>query len=304
LGLSNEHVLLPLLPHEPLPEDEIEQWVSEMMPEQFLCMNHPFHSNYSPACVLEWIQSRPFLDCQTMVDMGGPGGIRYAIFLLLRMFIQATDLPVVGNSKFKVGFVNTVTITAYSKIAIQIITSHLTDSATILKTTRDARRLSANQELAFEQLPQPKLAQLERPISPLHPDDKTISSRVAPSTALVGPDFASLEDSRMASVMHANVHMEDSPVLTTNPKAPQTPKKVGSGLLGQELAEATCSPRHSISAPSLWDSNSSNHVGFPSNPLRGLITLTHVLGGLLKVTRFGRSMYKNICDYIRSTKIK
>jgi hypothetical protein len=119
------------------------------MPEQFLHMSHPLHSNYSPACVLKWIQSWPFLDQQTMVNMGGSSGIHYAFFLLLRMFIQANDLPVAGDSKFKSGFVNAATITAYGKITIQIITSHLTDSTTILKTTADACKLSANQELVF-----------------------------------------------------------------------------------------------------------------------------------------------------------
>jgi hypothetical protein len=112
---DRSHLLL--LPQDLLPEDEIEQWVTETMPDQFLHMNHPLHSSYSPARVLEWIQSRPSLDCQKMVDMGSPGGIRYAFFLLLQMFIQANDLPVLGDSKFKAGFVNTTTITTYGEIA-------------------------------------------------------------------------------------------------------------------------------------------------------------------------------------------
>jgi hypothetical protein len=251
---------LPLLPRNPLAEDEIEQWVTETMPEQFLRMNHPLHSRYSPARVLEWIQSRPFLDRQTMVDMGGSCGIRYVFFLLLRMFIQANDLPLAGDSKFKTGFVNAATITAYGEIAIQIITSHLTDSTTILKTTADARKLSANQELAFEELPHPGLAQRERPITPLHPDDKTISSGVAPNAPFTEPDFPGVDESTIESLRPADVEMEDSPIIAGTPKEPRTPEKPGAGLLGQELVEATRSPRRAISAPSLREAHSSDQV--------------------------------------------
>jgi hypothetical protein len=116
------------------------------------------------------------------------------------------------------------------------------ESTTILKTTRNARRLLVNQELVFEQLPELELAQHERLISPLHPDDKTISSGVAPSATLAEPDFAGLEESTIASVRQADVEMDDSPVIAADPKEPRTPKKVVSGVLGQEFAEAMHSP--------------------------------------------------------------
>jgi hypothetical protein len=206
------------------------------------------------------IQSRPFLDRQTMVDMGGSSGICYAFFLLLRMFIQANNLPVAGDSKFRSGFVNAATITVYGEIAIQIITSHLTNSTTILKTTADARKLSANQELVFEELPQPELAQRERPITPLHPDDKTISSGVTPNVPLPEPDFSLMDESINDSLRPADIEMQDSPVVAGTPKEPRTPEKLGAGLLGHELAEPTRSPHRSISAPSLREVHSGDQV--------------------------------------------
>jgi hypothetical protein len=263
----------------PLAEEEVEQWVTETMPEQFLHMNHPLHSNYSLARVLEWIQARPFLDRQTMVDMGGPGGIRYVFFLLLRMFIQANDLLVAGDSKFKARFVNTATITAYGEIAIQIISTHLSDSMAILKTTAEARKLSANQELAFEELPHPAHAQQERPITPLHPDDKTISSGVAPSAALGEHESGVIEDSINESLRQANVDMEDSPVVAGPLQEPRMPKKAGSGLLGAELGEVMRSPRRAISAPSLREAHQGEQVSCLAVPTLQRLTWGYILGG-------------------------
>lgn len=140
-----------------LPDDEqLIVWVNSAMPSAMYQVDHDEHRRYAAFIILDWFRRTPLRDFKTLVDYGGPGGVRLGLCLILRLLIQAETMA--SAQQKGSNWLPEVTLTIYAKQCVINLSDQIAASRKILSGTRDKRRRSQNRLLDFVDLDEPGVA--------------------------------------------------------------------------------------------------------------------------------------------------
>jgi hypothetical protein len=116
------------------------------MPQAFSCITAKDHHLWSPGSVLQWLASNPFHDKETGVLLGGPGGVRLGLLLILRLLIEVRRMEQHSSQPpLSAGCLNIGTILAYATRCTYLLVEQIKESTTYLQEGKRPRRHKAGE---------------------------------------------------------------------------------------------------------------------------------------------------------------
>jgi hypothetical protein len=123
------------MPPNLISEHEVEQWIAEPMSSIFVHIMEDAHHSSSPGYILHWLASSPFLDKITGTQLGGPGGIRFGLFLIIRLLVSLRRMekdlttPTISSEYLGINI-----IIAYINRCSEHLVQQITDSIVLLQS--------------------------------------------------------------------------------------------------------------------------------------------------------------------------
>lgn len=124
---------------DPIADDVNEKYLTTPLPLSFWSTTSSDHLLWSPAAFLEWLKSNPFVHRPSGVVYGGPGGIRWAFFAILRMILC---VPFFHTPNMRAALPDLIDMGLMTRLIGQMLTTleeQLRLSETIVKSLHDER---------------------------------------------------------------------------------------------------------------------------------------------------------------------